>query len=204
MKLGIIGIGGHAKAVTDIAFNLGYNDVYYFDDYLKKDNFSLDGKFVGNTRKIEQFTDLEFVIAVGKNHFRKEIYFLFENKIKFKSLIHPSAYVSKDSKIGKGTVIMPNVTINSGVEIRDFVIINSNSVVEHDTKVGNFAHICPGVVVAGNVTIKDGVFVGAGSVIKNNILINKNVLIGSGTNVIKDIKQNSIIYNKLSYEIKTK
>ena len=204
MKLGIIGIGGHAKAVTDIALNLGYNDIYYFDDYLKKDNFSLGGKFIGNTNKIKQFKDLEFVIAVGENHFRREIYSLFENKIKFKSLIHPSGYVSKNSKIGKGTVIMPNVTINSGVEIKDFAIINSNSVVEHDSKVGNFVHICPGVVVAGNVKIKDDVFVGAGSIIKNNILINKNVLIGSGTNVIKDVQENSIIYNKLSYEIKTK
>ena len=75
---------------------------------------------------------------------------------------------------------------------------------EHDSKVGNFVHIAPGVVVAGNVIIKDEVFIGAGSTIKNNILINKNVLIGSGTNVITNIKENSIIYNKISYEIKTK
>ena len=51
MKLGMIGIGGHAKAVTDIALNLGYNDIYYFDDHLKEENFSLDGKFIGNTTK---------------------------------------------------------------------------------------------------------------------------------------------------------
>ena len=36
MKLGIIGAGGHGKVVGDIAISLGFNDIYYFDNYINK------------------------------------------------------------------------------------------------------------------------------------------------------------------------
>ena len=36
MKIGIIGAGGHGGVVGDIAYELGYKEIYYFDDYLKK------------------------------------------------------------------------------------------------------------------------------------------------------------------------
>ena len=203
MKLGIVGVGGHSNAVTDIALNLGYNELFYFDDNFKKNN-KIFGKFVGPISKIKDYRHLKFIIAIGDNNKRLQIYNFLKKTIKFTKLIHPRSYVSKSSRISDGVVIMPNATLNSNVSVNKFSIINSNSVVEHDSTVGQFTHVCPGVSIAGNVKIGDHVFVGIGSSIINDIKIGKNVLIGAGTNVIKDIQANKILFDKINYEIKKK
>ena len=83
MKLGIIGSGGHSNAVSDIALNLGYNDLYYFDNFSKLKNKNIKGKFIGTLSKVSQFTNMKFVIAVGDNDLRENLYNKLKKKFNF-------------------------------------------------------------------------------------------------------------------------
>ncbi len=205
MKIGIIGAGGHGGVVGDIAYELGYKEIYYFDDYLKKKNFHFHGSFVGKLKKISLYKNLSFIVAYGDNYKREQIYKQLEkDKYQIVSLIHPKASISFFSKIAKGCVIMSNVSINNNVKISKGCIINTGSIIDHDCIIERFSHICPGVYLAGNVKISNNSFVGIGSRIVQKINVGSNVVIGAGSIITKNIKSNVTAYNKKNIIINEK
>jgi sugar O-acyltransferase (sialic acid O-acetyltransferase NeuD family) len=113
-------------------------------------------------------------------------------KEKFYTFIHPSVYVSKTAKIGKGTVILSNSTIQNNVVIGDFNIINSNVVVEHNTCIQDYNFIAACSCIGANVIVGKGCFFGLHSSIREHIKIENYAVVGMASNVIKNIKQNEI------------
>ena len=196
MKIGIIGAGGHAKVVADIARFLKYDEIYFFDDVNKTNEIKSLGKYVGKINKVDQFKDIPFIVAIGDNNLRKKFFLrLEEKKIKIISLIHPSSYVSSFAKIGKGSVVMPKSVINISVKISKSCIINTASSIDHDTIINQFSHICPGVNLAGGVKIGKHTLVGIGTKVIPNINIGSNVIIAAGSTVYKNIRSNQVFYN---------
>ena len=196
MKLGIIGAGGHGKVVGDIALSLNYNQIFYFDDINKSKEIKFLGDYAGKINKINEYKAIPFIVAIGDNNKRKDIFFeLIKKEYKIISLIHPSSFVSKYAKIGKGTAVMPKTVINASTKISNSCIINTSSSIDHDCSINSFCHICPGVNIAGGVKIGKMSFIGIGSKIIQNIRIGSNVTIGAGTILYKDISSNTKYYN---------
>ena len=196
MKLGIIGAGGHGRAVSEVANSAGYNDILFFDDKFNDNPSSFYGKYIGNIDKIYDFKDISFIVALGDGALRKKyIKKLEESNFNIISLIHPSAIISKKSKIGIGCVIMHNSVINIASSVDKGSIINTSATIDHDCKIGEFSHICPGVNLAGNVTVGKNSFIGIGSKVIQNINIGSNVTIGAGSTVINDLESNYTFYN---------
>ena len=101
-------------------------------------------------------------------------------------------------EISQGVTINSNCTISAGLagvtRIGSFSHIDSLSHIHHDCQIGEEVEIASSVSMGGFTTIKSGSFVGIGTNIKNRIVIGKNVLIGMGSVVIKDIPDNSKAY----------
>ena len=78
-KVVIIGTGGHSKVVADIIIKSGDKLIGFLDD-----NLEVGSKIIENYQvlgKIEKCLDLQkekkelyFIIAIGDNHIREEIY----------------------------------------------------------------------------------------------------------------------------------
>lgn len=199
MEYILIGAGGHSKVIHDALLSDGESIKGFFDDttVTQTDNtFQYYGK-------IEQILDCstefiaehKFVIAIGNNSVRKQIVSLLESKkITYGTVIHPSAVIASDVKIGEGSVILANVVVNAATTIGKHVILNSSSSIDHDNVIDNFVHISPGVHTAGAVEIGKGTHVGIGT----NILPMKKIgswcIIGGGTMVNKDIGSNLLAY----------
>ena len=60
------------------------------------------------------------------------------------TLIHPQSVISRRVTIGKGTVIMAGVIINSDTNIGEGCIINTGASVDHDCNIGDFVHVSVG------------------------------------------------------------
>ena len=195
-NLGIIGCGGHAKAVKWITDSYDYDKVIFYDEEVNNciNNFneSISYKF-SDYEKLKQVD--EFIIAIGNNKIRKKYFdILTKEKFKITTLIHPTSIISKQAKIGKGVVIMPNAVIGQYAEIGDGVIVNTSVVIEHDAKIGNFSHIAPNATLCGEVVINELCLIGASSVLIPGITVNSNSTIGAGSTVVKDVKKNSTFY----------
>ena len=82
----------------------------------------------------------------------------------------------------KNTIIKKNSKIDSLVQIG------------HNCSIGSNVNICAGSIVSGNVKIGDNVWVGPKSSFKEKISIGKNTIVGIGSNVVKSVANNSIIF----------
>lgn len=183
-KIIILGAGGHAKVIADIALKCGYEVVGFLDDNAKAERI-MGFPVLGKIDECKKYSGCRFVIGIGSNAVRKTL--CEKYALSYITLIHPSAQIATDVKIGDGTVVMANAVINPCTVIGDHAIINTAAVVEHDSLVEDFVHISPRAVACGTVKIGQGVHVGAGATIINNINVCAGVIIGAGAVVVKDI-----------------
>ncbi|WP_413522618.1 acetyltransferase [Photobacterium phosphoreum] len=192
--LAILGASGHGKVIADIAEQVGWDNIVFFDDKWPLIKKVLKWPIIGDTNSqlIEQYEN--FFVAIGNNSIRKEktLMLLHENK-KLPNLIHPSAIISKYTNIGKGIVITENAIVKISSSIGDGVVINSNSVIGHDCIIGDFSHITPSCSIAGHVSIGECSWIGNGSSVRQCISIGENVMIGSGAVVVKNIPSNMTV-----------
>ncbi|MFZ7158389.1 NeuD/PglB/VioB family sugar acetyltransferase [Avibacterium gallinarum] len=185
-KLVIIGASGHGKVAADIARLTGYSEISFLDD---NENIKECNGYpvLGKTELLETL-DNDIFIAIGNNKIRRELIKNLQNK-KLVTLIHPSAVITKDTKIEKGTVIMAGAVINSNCFIGEGVIINTSSSIDHDCYIGNYTHVSVGCHIAGTVDIGQNCWLGIGSIVSNNIDICDDSIIGAGAVVIKNIEK---------------
>ncbi len=106
---------------------------------------------------------------------------------RFATVIHPSASVSRNARIGHNVLIMAGVVITSNAVIGDHVCVLPNSVVHHDSVVGAWSLIGSNVTVAGAVQIGENCYVASGSTLKNGLRLGAGCLIGLGSNVLSDV-----------------
>lgn len=142
MRLLIIGAGSHGKVVSEIAQDCGYDEIAFLDDN--------NPEAIGSIGTLSQQagTYPAAFVAIGDNQLRKRIL----NDVQrygfiIPTLIHPTAFVSKSSIIGSGTVVEPNATINSNSFVGVGCIISAGAIIDHNAFIEEFCHINAGVVV---------------------------------------------------------
>lgn len=177
-RLIIIGASGHGKVIADIAEKCGYQDIVFLDDNAEKEEcagFPIVGK-VSDAIKLEG----DKIVAIGNASIRERI----QNDLDTVTLIHPNAIISRRVSIGKGTVIMAGVVVNSDSVIGDGVIINTGSSVDHDCVVNDYAHISVGAHIAGTCRIGKRTWIGAGATVSNNVSVMDDCMVGAGAVVV--------------------
>lgn len=187
-KINIVGGGGHAKVVIEIAELLGYEITGIYDQNDKVTEI-LKYPVLHNFSDIPKNKKLFF--ALGSNQNRKKNAENFHSE--YSNLIHPSAIISKNIDLGVGNAVMAGVVINSSCKIGNHCIINTSSSIDHDCELGDYVHISPQVALAGNVKVLEGAQIGIGASVKQNITIGKWSVVGAGSVVIKDVPDNVVV-----------
>ena len=210
----VLGAGGHGKVIADAAESSdSFNNIFFLDDkkYLDKKENLLNFPIIGNLENFNDFIDKDISFAVGIGN--PEIRLNWLEKLKglnclLPAIIHPSAIISKYSKICDGSVILSNAVVQTSTVVGFGSILNTSSSIDHDVKLSKGVHICPGSRIAGNVSIGEMSWIGIGSTIIENINIGSDVFIGAGSVVVKDIPNGAksygnpskiINFNKVNY-----
>lgn len=121
----ILGAGGHAKVIADVLLKLSLTGPRYelkgfLDDNPELVNTNVLGKPVlGKIADLEHVPHDEVIVGVGDNESRYQLFeFLVSQGEKFATLIHPSAVIAPNVKLGIGTVVFAGVVVNSGCTSR--------------------------------------------------------------------------------------
>lgn len=192
-ELYIYGASGHGLVVADIAKDNGYENIIFIDDGENE---------YPTFEDIKNSNNIPIAFGIGNNNIRAKLFKkVKEEGFQVATLIHSSSIVSSSVCIGEGSVIMPNVVINVGSTIGKVVILNSSSVIEHECKIEDFVHISPNVALAGNVNIKELTHIGIGSCVIQGLTVGKNSLIGAGSVIVKNIKDNIKAYGNPCCEV---
>lgn len=193
-RLAVLGASGHGKVVADIAECCGWDDIVFFDDAWPTVTTNGIWPVIGDSNAlINRLTDFDgAIVAIGNNKIRAEkTRCLIELSANVVSLIHPSAVVSRHSKVGLGTVVMSNVAVNAFSYIGDGVILNTGCSIDHDCIIENFAHISPGVCLAGGVKVGRESWLGIGCSVIQLISVGQSVMVGAGAVVTTSLPDNA-------------
>jgi len=186
---------GSSKVVLDIIKqSTSIKSIEFFDDdELLKGSFIENYQVVGSTKILtgEKFSGSYFTLAFGNNLGRKDI---FEKLVGYGmkpiNLIHPSAVVASNVKLGSAIWIAANAVVNPGAEIGDGVVINTSATIDHDCFIESFSNISPGCHLSGRTRIGSFVFLGTGVITLPDTIIGEKSIIGAGSVVTKRIPPN--------------
>lgn len=112
---------------------------------------------------------------------------------RFISVVHPTAYVGHNVKIGDGSIICPNATITNDTILGEHVILNVGASINHDNRIGAFSTICPGCRLAGRVTIGKHVFIGTGALLIPDVSLGDNVYVAAGATVTQSFESGRLM-----------
>ncbi|MSP90158.1 MAG: sugar O-acyltransferase [Alphaproteobacteria bacterium] len=112
---------------------------------------------------------------------------------RFMTVVHPTAAVSRQARIGRGSAIMANCSVCAEAGVGDHVIMLQNSVVNHHSVVHDFATISSLVTILGYVTIGTGAFIGGASALRPRVTVGARALVGMGSVVICDVADDAVV-----------
>ena len=197
-KIILIGGGGHCKSVIDVIEQDGRYKIMGIVDKpkllgTKVLGYPVIGCDLDLHLLVKKFRYALITVGQIKTALKRVKLFNLANKIGFTlaSVVSPRAYVSKHSKIGKGTIVMHNAIINANSFIGDNCIINTKALVEHDCSISNHCHI------STNATINGGNQIGANSFVSSNVATRQYIKIPKNSFVKKSgLTKKSVILKK--------
>jgi sugar O-acyltransferase (sialic acid O-acetyltransferase NeuD family) len=192
----ILGAGGHAVSIANIAHSAGYIVKYFIDPYAKSSQIiGIDVlRDLGDIPNLDYYS---YCVALGDNFLRQKLYQEIIDQypnLLFPPLVHDSAVISIHTKVGDGTVVMPGAIVGPNSTVGKFCILNTNASIDHDCVMADYSSIAPGVVTGGRVNIGLRSAVSIGAVIKHGLTIGHDVVIGANSYLNFDIPSMNVAY----------
>lgn len=209
-RVALIGAGLGAMQVIDLISHLdNYRAVALYDDTPEKQGAFVYGvpvvgkivfKSIAEDYKMGKFDYIVNAISTS-NDFRKTCYdALTELKVPYCNLIHPSAVIGHYVTMGTGNIILPFTHIGPNTILGNDCFLTAKASIEHHNIVGSHCTCGPSVMTSGCVTIGECVRFGTGVFVEPHVVIGSNCLISSGTIVINNVPDNTIIRHMQNIE----
>lgn len=200
-KILIVGAGGFGREVHNWIIDSKENYpnwelVGFIDDDLSAlDGYSYDVNIVSTISDYQPKPNEYLVLAIGNPKTRSSLAALLENRgAGFETLIHRTAVVGENVKLGRGCVLCPNSVITADSVIGAFAIINCNSTVGHDTRIGDFTTISGHADITGYARVGKGVIIGSHACILPGVSVADGAIVGAGSVVIKNVKEGTTVF----------
>lgn len=111
----------------------------------------------------------------------------------FAMLIHPTAHVSRRSRIGSGSLVGAGTIVAAHAEIGAHVILNRGVLVGHHTTIGDCVTVSPGANIAGRVRIGGQAYIAMGAIVLDGISIGRNAVVAAGSIVTRDVPDHVMV-----------
>lgn len=185
-QLIILGYGGHARSVADLALACGYTNLFFVDSNAREgENFMCHPVFAeldllaqgcdvfpaagDNTKRQEQCREIELLGLIPT------------------TLVSPLASIGVGSSIGAGCFVGHHAHIGPMAEVAPGCIINTGAIIEHESKVGAYSHVSVNATIAGRSSLGALSMLGAGATIIDGVKVGDHIMIGAGAVVHRAI-----------------
>lgn len=197
----IIGARGWGREVFDIAQAcIAAGEMLKVKGFLDDKSSALDNypnypPIVSSVESYDIQPDDVFICALGDVNYKR----IYAEKIlakggKFITLIHPTAIIGNNAKIGVGCVVGAYANISCDTRLGDFVTLSIKAGMGHDSTVGDYCHIGGLTNISGFVTIGNNVTIHPCSNIIPHKKIGDNAIVGTGSVVLKNVKEGTTVF----------
>ena len=140
-----------------------------------------------------------YIIAIGDPVHRRRLATQCQTMgLHAATLVHPSAVLSNDVRIGEGSILAAGAVATINVQIGQHVQINIGCTLSHDVSIGDFTTVSPGAHIPGHVQIDEAVFIGTGANFVNGtktqpLTIGRRAIIAAGACVTKSVEDDTLV-----------
>ncbi|KHJ54116.1 acetyltransferase [Aureimonas altamirensis] len=180
----VLGFGGHARSVADVALSMGIQELVFVDPQARSDETFAGHSVVVEAEDLPRDRFMAFP-ASGKGSLREVQ--MRDASLEIATLISPRASVGPEASISAGAFVGHGAHVGPQSAIGRGVILNTHCVVEHECVVGHFSHVSVNATMAGRSRLGSRSMLGAGAVIIDGVTVCDDVVIGAGAVVIEDI-----------------
>lgn len=198
-KVILVGAGGLARMIYSWLpdfLDERWEPIGFISDKLDiLDGFDYDVPILSTIQEYQPEDDHLLVMAIADPKAKLEVADLLENRgAKFINLVHPTATIGKNVKLGHGCVICPRAILTCDIQIGNFVLFNIGVTIGHDVHIGDGCTINSHSDVTGCVQLGTGVFLGSHAVITPGIKVKDFAKIGAGSVVVKKVQSEITVF----------
>lgn len=195
----IIGAGGMGRTVYSNALeSVGYGEKFtvkgFIDDNLEAlDTFPNYPPIISTIGDYQPEEDDVFVSSIGGAARRPCMEEIISRGGEFMELIHQTARILTNAKLGKGNFVGAYSVIGNDVVIGDYNMIQSYTVIGHDSKIGSWNRIDTHVTCVGGIVIEDEVNIHTSAIISHNVKVESGAHVGALSFVIRKVKAGTTV-----------
>ena len=191
-KLIIVGTGGHALVVAELAYSAGYEVLAFADQGNAKQEFcSLP--VIGIESALERYSKCAFTIAIGENFTREKVSKQIAPE-RFPVLCHKNSVVASSANLDAGTVVMAGAHIGPKAQLGKGCLVNTSAIVEHECHLESYASLAPRAVMGGNSRLGARSALSLGAAVKHGVRVGSDTVIGLNAGVLSDIPSHVVAY----------
>lgn len=188
----VVGAGGFGREVAQWAFDTGVG----VDGFLDSDPCADPGgmaPIVGGDDFPLQPED-RLLCGIGEPALKRIVCERFIARgAKFLTLIHPTAVVPQEGRLGEGCIICPHAVVSVNALVGRLVTVNCSATVGHDAIVGDWCSISSHADICGKAKLGEGVLMGSHAVVLPRAVAGDWSIVGSGSVVVKEAPPKSTV-----------
>lgn len=195
----IIGAGGMGRTLYSNALeSRGFGEKFVIKGFIDDNLDALNGfpnypPLIGTIKDyVPQENDV-FVSSIGGADRRPCMEDIISRGGEFMELIHQTARIYTNAKLGKGNFIGAYTVIGNDAEVGDYNMIQSYTVIGHDAKIGNWNRIDTHVTCVGGIIIEDEVNIHTSAVISHHVKVESGAHVGALSFVIRKVKAGTTV-----------
>lgn len=195
----IIGAGGMGRTIFSNALeSVGYGETFDIKGFIDDNLAALDGypnypPIIGTIKGYQPQLDDVFVSSIGGDARRPCMEEIIVRGGEFLELIHNTARIYTNAKLGKGNFIGAFSVIGNDAVVGDYNMIQSYTVIGHNAHIGSWNRIDTHVTCVGGIVIEDDVDIYTGAVINNKVCVESGAHVGACSFVIKRVKTGTTV-----------
>ena len=197
----IVGAGGMGRSVYCIATgSIGYGSEFDIKGFIDDNLNSMNGfegypSILGTIDDYVIAADDVFVCSIGNTKTKKVICEKLKAKgAKFQTLIHKTAIVRQNAKIGDGCIIADYASVGADCTIGENTLVQTFSIAAHDCIIGNYVRIDTHATCVGGVIVEDTATIHTTAVVSHKVIVGEGAVVAACSFVIKKVKPFTTVY----------
>lgn len=187
------------RTVYDIAREcMGFSSEFTIKGFIDDNLSALDG-FQGYPPIISTIKDYTpcrgdiFTFSIGGASRRSCIENLIVKGAQFINLIHSTARIGSNVKLGIGNIVAAYTSLGADCAIGNYNMIQSYTVIGHDAIIGDFNRIDTHVTCVGGIKINNDTTIHTSAVISHKVVVEDNAKVGACSFVIRKVKSGDTV-----------